>query len=135
MQAKSILETSVYVSDLEAAERFYTEVMGLQPHVKEEGRHVFFRCGDAMFLVFDPKTTATFNPKFPKMGPHGAVGPGHVAFRCEEAELDSWRAHLAAHGVEIESEVTWPNGGFSVYFRDPAGNSLELATPALWGLD
>lgn len=135
MQAKSILETCLYVDDLDAAERFYTDVIGLKLFAKEEGRHVFFRCGEAMFLIFDPKTTATFNPKFPKMGPHGAVGPGHAAFRCEETELEGWRAHLAEHGVEIESEVTWPNGGFSLYFRDPAGNSLEFATPALWGLD
>jgi catechol 2,3-dioxygenase-like lactoylglutathione lyase family enzyme len=135
MQAKSILETSLYVNDLDAAEEFYANVIGLQLHAKEPGRHVFFRCGDAMFLLFDPKTTATFNPNFPKMGPHGSVGPGHAAFRCEEAELDDWRSHLSSHGIEIESEITWPNGGFSIYFRDPAGNSLELATPALWGLD
>ena len=135
MQAKSILETCLYVDDLEAAERFYTDVMGLRLHAKEDGRHVFFRGGDAMFLVFDPKTTATFNPNFPKMGPLGAVGAEHVAFRCEEAELENWRSHLAAYNVAIESEITWPNGGFSIYFRDPGGNSLELATPALWGLD
>lgn len=135
MQAKSILETCLYVDDLDAAEQFYTSVLGLHVHVREEGRHVFFRCGDAMFLLFDPKTTATSSPNFPKLGPHGAVGPGHAAFRCDEAELDGWRDHLGAHGVTIETEITWPNGGFSIYFRDPAGNSLELATPALWGLD
>lgn len=135
MQAQSILETCLYVDDLDAAEQFYTNVLGLHVHAREEGRHVFFRCGDAMFLLFDPKTTATSSPKFPKLGPHGAVGPGHAAFRCEESELDGWRAHLGAQRVAIESEITWPNGGFSIYFRDPAGNSLELATPALWGLD
>jgi catechol 2,3-dioxygenase-like lactoylglutathione lyase family enzyme len=135
MQAQSILETSVYVDDLDAAERFYTGVMGLKVHVREEGRHVFFRCGRAMFLVFNPRTTATTSADFPRLGPHGAVGPGHVAFRCEESELDAWRQHLAASGVDIENEVEWPNGGYSLYFRDPAGNSLELATPALWGLD
>ena len=135
MQAQSVLETCLYVDDLEAAEKFYTGVLGLQLYAKEAGRHVFFRCGHAMFLLFDPKTTGTWNPKLPKMGAHGTVGSGHVAFRCEEAELETWRSHLAANDIDIQSEVTWPNGGFSIYFRDPDGNSLELATPALWGLD
>jgi hypothetical protein len=36
--------------------------------------------------------------------------------------------------VAIEHEATWPRGGRSFYFRDPAGNSLELATPRIWGL-
>lgn len=48
--------------------------------------------------------------------------------------LDEWKKHLADHGVEIEKEVEWPKGGKSIYFRDPAGNSVELATRGLWGL-
>jgi hypothetical protein len=28
--------------------------------------------------------------------------------------------------------VTWPNGALSIYFRDPAGNSIELVTPNIW---
>ncbi len=55
-----------------------------------------------------------------------------MAFRVAEEELAPWRSHLHATGVNIESEVTWPNGARSVYFRDPAGNSLELATPNMW---
>ena len=30
--------------------------------------------------------------------------------------------------------VTWPNGARSIYFRDPAGNSLECAEPGLWSI-
>jgi len=37
------------------------------------------------------------------------------------------------NGVPIESEVRWPRGGRSLYVRDPAGNSVEIASPALWG--
>ena len=36
--------------------------------------------------------------------------------------------------VPIELETDWPRGGHSLYFRDPAGNSVELITPGLWGL-
>jgi catechol 2,3-dioxygenase-like lactoylglutathione lyase family enzyme len=48
--------------------------------------------------------------------------------------MDAWRDHLAARGVDIEAEVQWPRGGHSLYFRDPAGNSLELASPRIWGI-
>ena len=47
-------------------------------------------------------------------------------------DLDGWRGHLAENGVEIESEVTWDRGGVSLYFRDPDGHSVELATPGVW---
>jgi hypothetical protein len=56
-----------------------------------------------------------------------------MAFVVPPAELDDWRRHLASCGVPIETEVNWPEGGCSLYFRDPAGNSIELAPPTLWG--
>jgi catechol 2,3-dioxygenase-like lactoylglutathione lyase family enzyme len=57
-----------------------------------------------------------------------------VAFAAAGAELPAWRAHLAACGVSIERDHAWPGGGHSLYFRDPAGNSIEIATPLLWGI-
>ena len=35
----------------------------------------------------------------------------------------------------IEKTIAWPQGGHSVYFRDPAGNSLEVASPLIWHID
>lgn len=131
MQAKGILETALYVDDLDAAKAFYRDVLGLTLHAEMEGRHVFFRCGDRMFLLFDPATTTAPNDSFPA---HGATGPGHVAFELDPESIDAWRERLALTGVPIEKELEWPNGGFSIYFRDPAGNSVELATRLVWGL-
>ena len=64
--------------------------------------------------------------------PHDGGGPQHFAFAIAEADLEAWRMHLAAEGVAIESTVTWPRGGKSIYFRDPDGLLVELATPGLW---
>jgi catechol 2,3-dioxygenase-like lactoylglutathione lyase family enzyme len=58
-----------------------------------------------------------------------------VAFGVRESELPAWETWLGEHGVAIEQTIDWPDGGRSLYFRDPAGNSLELATPRIWGLD
>ncbi len=124
-----VLETILYVDDLDAAERFYREVLGLELDSKKDGLFVFFRCGAAMLLLFEP-TAASTGRSVPA---HGARGPGHVCFAVAEAALDGWRQRLEAAGVAIEQQQTWPRGGRSFYFRDPAGNSLELATPRIWG--
>lgn len=127
----SILETAIYAADLEAAETFYGDVLGLSFDSRVVGRHVFFRCGDAMLLVFNPDATAVKAGDVPA---HGARGPGHVAFAIGDGEFATWLERLAAHGVEIEASVDWPGGGRSIYFRDPGGNSIELTTPSIWGI-
>lgn len=132
MRVGEVLETCLYASDLDAAERFYTAVLGLERIARVEGRHVFFRCGGRVFLVFDPEKTREADAGVPT---HGATGPGHVCFAVPEAELDAWRGHLRAHGVAIEAELTWPKGGRSLYFRDPSGNSLEIGTSRIWGIE
>lgn len=131
MKPKGILEACLYVEDLDQAEEFYSRALELTPFAKVEQRHIFFRCGNSVFLVFNPNTTEQPGGEVPT---HGARGPGHLAFRMEESEVDDWRQFLAQRGIEIEAEVVWPRGGHSIYFRDPAGNSLELATPTTWGL-
>jgi catechol 2,3-dioxygenase-like lactoylglutathione lyase family enzyme len=57
-----------------------------------------------------------------------------VAYSISNDDLDRWLAHLAAHGVAIEGRNDWQRGGRSVYFRDPDGHLLELATPGLWSV-
>ena len=129
-EIEAIVETAIYVDDLEAAEAFYRDVLGLEVIGKEAGRHVFFRVGDGVLLAFVPEATL----KGDMLPPHGARGPGHFALGVRAVNLDDWRRRLGAHGVAVEEEVTWPRGGLSLYFRDPAGNSVELITPGLWGL-
>ena len=122
MRVQKILETCVYAPDLEAAEAFYAGVLGMELHSKQAGRHLFFRVGDGMFLVFDPKGT---------MPDHGTTGRGHAAFVMQESEIDAWRNYFKEKGVATR-EIVWPEGGHSIYFNDPANNSIELATTRTW---
>jgi catechol 2,3-dioxygenase-like lactoylglutathione lyase family enzyme len=131
VRVNRILETCLYVDDLPAAESFYRHVLGLEPFTRVAGRHVFYRCGDSVLLLFNPEKTRQPSGEVPT---HGAEGPGHVAFAIREAEIPGWREQLAANRIEIEAEIAWPKGGYSLYFRDPSGNSVELATPQTWGL-
>lgn len=128
---RTLVETAVYVDSLDAAEHFYGAVLGLERIGREEGRHVFFRVGEAdVLLLFLPQETI----KGGHLPAHGATGPGHFALGIDAHDLDAWRQRLAEHGIAIEQEVTWPRGGHSLYLRDPAGNSVELTTPGIWGL-
>ena len=129
MKATRIFETVIYASDLAAAERFYTNVLGLEKY-SGFGVAISFRMDRGVLLIFDPDQAIQPNRGVPSHGPHG---PGHLAFAARPDDLDGWRAHLRDHGVEIEMEVRWEQGGTSIYFRDPAGNSIELAPPTLWG--
>jgi len=129
-----VLETALYVDDLDRADRFYTQVLGLVKIFSVPGRQLVFRCEESVLLIFKPEHTERerifINGAAIPL--HGARGPGHMAFRVAQSELEAWREHLRRTGVAAESEVSWPNGAYSIYFRDPAGNSLELATPNMW---
>ncbi len=126
----AILETVLYAEDLDAAERFYREVLGLPLVARNDRLFRFFRVGGAMLLLFHPETARASRD----VPAHGARGPGHVCFAVPERELELWRRRLAEHRVAIEHEHRWPNGGRSLYVRDPAGNSVEFASPRIWGL-
>lgn len=128
-QIDRVLESVLYATDLEAAERFYTGVLGLTFHARQPGLFVFLRCGPGMVLIFDPDAAGVGRD----VPAHGTRGPGHLCFAVSARDLPAWRERLRAAGVAIEQEVSWPRGGESLYFRDPAGNSLELATPRIWG--
>jgi catechol 2,3-dioxygenase-like lactoylglutathione lyase family enzyme len=126
-----VVETAVYADDLEKAERFYHDVLGLPVSGKEAGRHVFFAVGDrCMLLVFRAEATLIGD----HLPAHGSQGSSHFALGIPRDELDAWRTHLQNCHVAIEQEMSWPLGGHSLYFRDPAGNLVELITPGVWGL-
>jgi len=136
MTPSGILESALYIDDLGAAEAFYGGILGLKRITRVEGRHVFFRCGDGVLLLFIAAATEAPPPPDAKLPvpPHGARGPGHLCFRASGKQIEEWKEHLTAHGVAIEADFEWPSGGRSIYFRDPAGNSIEFAEPTIWGL-
>lgn len=136
MQPSGILESALYVTDLDVAEDFYGGVMGLERIAKAPGRHVFFRCGAGVLLLFN--ADATRKPPAPDarlpVPPHGTSGQGHLCFAAGADEISRWKTHLEARGIAIEADFEWPKGGRSIYFRDPSGNSLEFAEPKIWDL-
>jgi catechol-2,3-dioxygenase len=128
LKVEKIFETVLYAEDIDSIIKFYKNILGLKI-IQQSEMFVAFRCEEVVLLVFDPRKTNQSGRNVPS---HGAEGPGHIAFSIEPEELDAWREQLVEKGVEIEAEVNWKSGGQSIYFRDPAGNSVELAIPTLW---
>ena len=123
-----ILETALYVEDMAAAERFYSEVLELPLLEKGTDRMLVYTVGDDMLLIcFAPETL-----KRTSVPPHGATGPGHMAFEVDENEYDIWKKYLTEKQVKIEKEVTWKSAARSMYFYDSSGNVLEIGTPGIW---
>lgn len=128
-----VLEAAVYVDNIDAAEAFYGGVLGLERVLRAGDRHVFFRVGGTILLVFNPELTErpAADPSLP-VPPHGARGPGHVCLAAEAHQIERWQERLHEASIAIEADFHWPNGARSLYFRDPAGNSVEIAEPRLW---
>jgi catechol 2,3-dioxygenase-like lactoylglutathione lyase family enzyme len=128
-----IIETSLYVDDLPRATAFYQDVLGLRLLDGSPRMSALDVDGRSLLLLF--KRGGTIDPVDVPGGiipGHDGSGTTHFAFAIDPADFDHWEEWLLARGVAIESRVTWPRGGRSLYFRDPDGNAVELATPGTW---
>jgi len=112
-----IAQIALHVSDIDRAERFYAEVLGLTPLMRF-GNVAFFDCGGLRLML---------------EGGHEPRGAGHAAFcvylRC--ADSAAMTALLQGNGVYFEREphlvARLPDHElWLAFFRDPDNNLLAL---------
>ncbi len=127
-----ILETALYAEDLPGARHFYGDLLGLEEITHQPDRHVFYRCGKSILLIFKPSATVKPHAGASPVPAHGATGAGHVCFVAARSEIIEWKHKFLSAGMAIDAEFDWPNGAHSLYVRDPAGNSVEFAERHLW---
>ena len=128
-----LLETSLYVEDLARSVTFFREVMGLEPMLETERLTAFDAGRQGVLLIFKRGGSLEDMPSAAGTVPgHDGSGPLHMAFAISEEEYTGWREHLVGLGVTMRGEMHWPRGGRSLYFEDPDGHVLEVATPGLW---
>jgi catechol 2,3-dioxygenase-like lactoylglutathione lyase family enzyme len=132
-RVSGVLETSLYVEDLNRSRAFYQRMFGFEQFMCDSRMCALGVPGEQVLLLF--RHGMTEEPAPAPGGfipPHHGRGALHLCFAIPFGELAAWESHLARSGIEIESRLHWPHGGTSLYFRDPDGHSLEVATPGLW---
>ncbi|WP_027584370.1 VOC family protein [Bradyrhizobium sp. Ai1a-2] len=130
-----VIETALYVDDLDRARAFYTDVLGLEPLTSDSRFLAFDVAGRNVLLLFRRGATLeTVHLPGGNIPPHDGDGPIHAAFAIAADELPAWEKRLGEHDVAIEGRTDWPRGGKSIYFRDPDKHLLELVTPGVWAI-
>src|SRR5215468_3768373 len=135
VQLDRVLETCLYVDDLDRAARFYEQVLRLAVLTSDARFRAYDVGGKSVLLLFRRGATLeTVRMPGGTIPPHDGHGPLHIAFAVSANELSDWEARLDRHGVAIEGRTEWSGGGRSVYFRDPDQHLVEFATPGLWAI-
>jgi catechol 2,3-dioxygenase-like lactoylglutathione lyase family enzyme len=132
---QQIMETALYVADLDRSERFYHDLFGF-PSIFSVDRLRVLSVHDRQVLLLFLKggTTHGAQTPFGFIPGHDGSGQYHMAYSIDEVDIDAWRATLKNKGITIESETSGPQGkGHAIYFRDPDRHLIELATPSIWG--
>ena len=129
----AVLETALYVDDLDRARAFYEAVLGLRL-LRADHRMCAFDVGGRSVLLLFRRGASADTMVLPggTIPPHDGQGPLHMAFAVAAEELGPWEDVLRERGIPVEGRTAWAKGGRSVYFRDPDGHLLEFATPGLW---
>lgn len=128
-----ILESALYVEDVARARDFYAPLLGAELLLDSSRLVALAVPGRQVLLLFQRGATEEALPTPGGLVPaHGGRGVQHLAFAIPRDAVEAWAARLAAAGIAVESRVSWARGGVSLYFRDPDGHSVELATPGLW---
>jgi catechol 2,3-dioxygenase-like lactoylglutathione lyase family enzyme len=130
-----VIETSLYVDDLDRAAKFYEDVLELRVLTSDARFRAYDVGGKSVLLLFRRGATLeTVRMPGGTIPPHDGHGPLHMAFAVTADALPQWEARLDERGIAIEGRTDWSRGGRSIYFRDPDGHLLELATPGLWAI-
>ena len=120
LKTRGVVHFTIPVRDLDRAERFYTEIMGME-RLRRTDHMAFMRSGADCFVL-----THSENPVAPNVGDAHDI---HHAFRLSAPDYDRAKAFLAERGIRIFKEEDRRSGTFhgrSAYFHDPDRNVLEI---------
>jgi catechol 2,3-dioxygenase-like lactoylglutathione lyase family enzyme len=109
---------TVYVSNMDSAIRFYTEVLGLELTNRFGSHWATVRAGTTLVIGLHP-----WSAKYPPPGTKGSVQIGLVVSRDEP--IEQLAARLRKHGVEV-SEIIRSEEANYISFADPDGNPIYV---------
>jgi len=116
-----VSELVLEVADLEAAERFYSEVLGFPVVDRWPDR------GAVWVMAGERPRIGLWKPQ---VGLHGSRGGVHVHYAMQIAEeaFDATVALLTERGQEVKTAVFGTTHGRAAYVDDPDGNVVEFWT-------
>jgi catechol 2,3-dioxygenase-like lactoylglutathione lyase family enzyme len=130
MKISRVIETALYCENVPEMVSFYQNLFDFPLLMEASDRGAFLGCGDSILIIFNRNLTTLESQRVPS---HGSTGPGHTALEIDNGSINLWKQHLTEKGISIEKEVNWEHTkATSIYFRDPANNSIELAEKSLW---
>lgn len=133
LKLNGILETALHVSDMNRSIEFYTQLFAWPKMAGDHRFAAFAIQPNQVFLLFLLGGSANDMPVPGGVIPgHDGSGRLHVAFAIPADALADWEKRLERLKIPIVGRVHWEAGGHSIYFRDPDGHLLELATPGIW---
>jgi catechol 2,3-dioxygenase-like lactoylglutathione lyase family enzyme len=120
----SIGAITLFVADLEAAQNFYRDVLGLPVHYADANSVVFRFGGTLVNLLVESAAADLIAP-----APVAPAGAGtRFQFTLEVDDVDATCAALIGRGVELlNGPMDRPWGVRTASFVDPAGTIWEIA--------
>jgi catechol 2,3-dioxygenase-like lactoylglutathione lyase family enzyme len=124
MQIKDILHVAIKTMDLEATNKFYSEILGLKgdpnrPETIPAPGTWFDFVGTQIHVIAGPKAYGETD--------QSAFGGGNIDhFAVRAAGYDAWRAHLEKHGVDYRQNIVRNLNQWQIFMRDPNGIVIEL---------
>jgi len=122
-RVKGLGEVSIQVRDLDAMQKFYEEVVGLEVLRRDEDeRFVFFKVAEGYgghtqnLALFE--TSKTLNPQESTLH--------HIALNVALEDFETEKMRLEGLGLKINTTVHEWLHVRSLYFYDPEGNHLEF---------
>jgi catechol 2,3-dioxygenase-like lactoylglutathione lyase family enzyme len=109
---------TVYVSDMDKAIRFYSEVLGLQLTNRFANHWATVQAGRSLVIGLHPRRTGS-----PAPGTRGSVQIGLVL--AQDHRIEQFADRLRKHGVAI-SEIIKSEEGNYINFEDPDGNLIYI---------
>lgn len=107
------------VGDLEACERFYVQLLGMQVEWRPDADNLYLTSGNDNLALHRGSTG---------FAPEGDQRLDHLGFIIESPEqVDVWYAYLREQGVTMKTEPrTHRDGARSFYCSDPVGNAVQI---------
>jgi len=109
---------TVYVSNMDSAIRFYTEILGLKLTNRFGNHWATVKAGDTLVIGLHP-----WSARYPRPGTKGSVQIGLVMSRDEQ--IESLAARLRQHGVEVSDIIKSEEANY-ISFEDPDRNPIYV---------